>query len=401
MSAAYPGPFALEPEPWALGLLTWIGGALDRAMLRGMSLAFEAALVLPEHDYPALRDSARPYTMPALAANPLRFFAGYDDLPATVPTVDGAQDFPGGTISSLRFPSDYVPFHDAFGASADCRANDQIFVEHWAHTTRPARGTMIALHGLTMGTPAIDARVMMVDRWFAAGLDVAMMTLPFHGRRAPAHCRYSGELFASWHVGRLNEAVRQSVFDVQRLSRWLATRTGKPVGILGASLGGYITAVLAALRSDLAFAIPIVPAVCLEDLPMRLLAISRGTTRLRPPCTRAELRRAYRVHSPLSYPLRLPRERVLVVGGRGDAVTPVSHAIRLWRHWERPPAVWFSGGHVATFRRWRVAAAVEEHLRSLDFMADGARVPISAATGQLRPARQGVVVPIRRKRHAA
>jgi len=31
--------------------------------------------------------------------------------------------------------------------------------------------------------------------------------LPYHGWRASARCRYSGELFASWHVGQLNEAV--------------------------------------------------------------------------------------------------------------------------------------------------------------------------------------------------
>jgi len=49
----------------------------------------------------------------------------------------------------------------------------------------------------------------------------------------------------------LNEAVRQSVFDVHRLSRWLAARNGRPVGLFGVSLGGYVTAVLAGLRADL------------------------------------------------------------------------------------------------------------------------------------------------------
>jgi pimeloyl-ACP methyl ester carboxylesterase len=411
--------YGLAPEPWALGLLTWIGAALDRAVLRGMSLAFDAALVLPEADYPTLRAAGRPYLGPELRANPARFFAGLDDTRIAPPIVDSADSMPGGIKTRLRFASEYVPYHDAFDGDESCRANDTIWVDHWVHTDRPPTGTMIAIHGFTMGTPAIDARVMMVDRWFAQGLDVALVTLPFHGRRASAECRYSGELFASWHAGRLNEAVRQSVFDVHRVSRWLAARNRKPVGLFGVSLGGYVTALLAGLRSDLAFAIPVVPAVCLEDLPMRLLAISRGTARFAPPCTRAELRRAYRVHSPLTYPLRMPRERVLIVGGRGDAVTPVTHALRLWRHWDQPASVWFSGGHVAAFRRWRVAAAMEEHLQRLGFAAGtpaAARplVAVPSSVAASRPVaaispvaaspvrRPAVVVPFRRGRvHAA
>jgi pimeloyl-ACP methyl ester carboxylesterase len=226
-----------------------------------------------------------------------------------------------------------------------------------------------------MGTPAFDARVMMAARWFELGIDVALVTLPYHGRRASSRCRYSGERFASWHVGRLNEAVRQSVHDVHLVTRWLAETTGAPVGILGVSLGGYVTALLASFRSDLAFAIPLVPAVCLADLPLRLLACRGGGAA---PLTFDELVRAYRIHSPLTYGLRLPRERVLVVGGRGDAVTPVTQARSLWRHWDKPRALWFSGGHVVAFRRSRVVDAIESHLVRLG-LADEAASGCDAA----------------------
>jgi pimeloyl-ACP methyl ester carboxylesterase len=81
------------------------------------------------------------------------------------------------------------------------------------------------------------------------------------------------------------------------------------VGLLGVSLGGYVTALLAALRHDLAFAIPVVPAACLADLPLRLYA--RSGARGAAPFTFEELDRGYRIHSPLAYPLRMPRERSL------------------------------------------------------------------------------------------
>jgi hypothetical protein len=146
------------------------------------------------------------------------------------------------------------------------------------------------------------------------------------------------------------------------------------------SLGGYLTALLAALLPDLAFAIPVVPAVCLGDLPTRLFARSRaGRGGFSPPLTLSEMRRGYHVHSPLTYPLALPRERVLIIGARGDAVTPIAHGRALWDHWRRPAAIWFSGGHVAPFQRSRVAAAVAAHLTRAGIL-DGDRAPAAQAT---------------------
>jgi pimeloyl-ACP methyl ester carboxylesterase len=241
-----------------------------------------------------------------------------------------------------------------------------------------------------MGRPHIDAHVLMLERWFRLGLDIVQLTLPFHGARASASCRYSGERFASWHVGRLNEAVRQSVHDTLAVQRWLVAQSSAPVGVLGMSLGGYIAALLAALEPTLAFIVPVVPAVCLADLPTRLFAYSRtGRAGVLPPLTHLELERAYRPHSPLTYPLALPRQRVLVVGARGDGVTPFTQAHALWEHWQRPSAVWFSGGHVTPFQRSRVAGAVTRHLRALDVVAaprspapDGSRPVLVALPGR-------------------
>jgi len=359
----------VEREPRSFGLLSLIGNVLDRMALQGMALAFEAALLRPGDARAHLRAAAGPYTSEVLGQDPRRFLASLDGVRTRIapPNVKSHRPVAGGTIVTRRFASEYVPYHHAAGqGDARCIENDTIWVEHWMHAgDRRRRGTLVALHGFTMGSPALDARVMMAARWFELGLDVALVTLPFHGRRASPSCRYSGELFASWHVGRLNEAVRQSVHDVHLVTRWLQDATGAPVGILGVSLGGYVTALMAALRSDLAFAIPVAPAVFLSDLPLRLLARSLRSADVEPPFTRAELRRVYRVHSPLTYPLRTSRARVLIVGGRGDAVTPVSNARSLWRHWGRPKAVWFDGGHVVAFRRSRVVEAIEEHLGDL------------------------------------
>jgi pimeloyl-ACP methyl ester carboxylesterase len=345
----------LEPEPWPLGMLTLVANGLDRVVLRGMALAFRAALLQPGDELARVRASAAPYVSAALERDPKAFFAFLDEPPRDIrPQPTAHRAVGGGAIVTRRLPSGYVPFARQSDCSAACEEN----------------GTVVLLHGFTMGSPAFDARVMMAGRWFERGLDVALVTLPHHGRRASARCRYSGELFASWHVGQLNEAVRQSVHDVSMVVDWLLQSGGGPVGLLGVSLGGYVGALLAALRDDLAFAIPVVPAACLADLPLRLFA--RSGARGSAPFTFEELDRAYRVHSPLTYPLRLPRERVLVIGGRGDGVTPVWQARLLWRHWGEPSATWFSGGHVVAFRRFQVIDAIERHFASLDVLPPAA-----------------------------
>jgi hypothetical protein len=358
------------PGSWTTRTLSRVAGALDRGVLRGMTLAYEAALIPTLDDYPRLRASRLPYTDAVLAHEPDRFFAFlHAPHPPLAPIRVAQRAIDGGAIVTRRMPSRYLPFHP-IADEEPCAANETIWMEHWVHEPGPRRATMLALHGFTMGRPHIDAHVLMLERWFRLGLDIVQLTLPFHGARASADCRYSGERFASWHVGRLNEAVRQSVHDTLAVRRWLAAESNAPVGVLGMSLGGYVTALLAALEPTLAFAIPVAPAVCLADLPTRLFAYSRaGRTGTPPPMTRRELQRAYRPHSPLTYPLALPRERVLMVGARGDGVTPFTQAHALWKHWQHPSAVWFSGGHVAPFQRSRVAAAVAHHLRALDVVA--------------------------------
>jgi pimeloyl-ACP methyl ester carboxylesterase len=81
-----------------------------------------------------------------------------------------------------------------------------------------------------------------------------------------------------------------------------------------------------------------------------------------------ELRSAYRVHSPLAHPLRVPRQRVLIVAGRGDRIVPPEHPLALWRHWDEPSIHWFSGSHLAPFARRRIVEAVTRHLEGLGIL---------------------------------
>lgn len=353
---------ALPPEPWSQRMWTAVGTALDQAVVEAMRRVVDFALMPSPTELPGLRAAAVPFLSGPLWEAPERFF---DFLEQPVAELIGETRYRrrlrGGTVIGRRFAAPYRPHQRA--ADADCRA-DAILVEHWMHADDPPHGTVLALHGFNMGQPRIDALALFAAHWFRRGLDVALLTLPYHGGRTPAGARFSGQRFAAANPAVLNDAVRRSVFDVHLVRAWLREQTGLPVGLLGLSLGGYITALTAGLCSDLDFAIAMVPPVCLGDLAWRFVARSRGRRGTPPPAySRDELRAMYRVHSPLAFPLRTPRERVMIIAGRGDRIVPPEHPHALWRHWGQPRIHWFSGSHLAPFGREGIVEAAAAHLR--------------------------------------
>lgn len=362
-----PSPHAPETadRDWG-GALTTIARWLDEAALASLCWMFDRTLV-DAVDPQRLRASLAPYVTPALAREPQAFFAFVGEPTDAAPiTSVPVRRLPGGVLVTHRFRSDYRRWDaNREDREAQCEENAIVPVQHWRHEGAGARGTVLALHGFTMGHPRVDARVLRAADWYAAGLDVVMPILPFHGARSPRFARHSGALFGSWDVGRLNEAVRQSVWDVHRVHAWVRRERPFPVGLFGVSLGGYVSALLAELSAAWAFVMAVAPAVCLASLPCRLHARSRHGRGAEPPLDMATLRLGYRVHSPLTHRLRTARERVLIVAGRGDRVVPPAHPQALWEHWGEPRILWFSGSHFAPFRRASIVEAGLAHVAAL------------------------------------
>ena len=348
----------LPAEAWLGRPLTWLGLAIDATVVQAMRVVVDRAL-MPDADALArMLAAAEPYATEALARDPASFFAFEPAtlVPARVATRE-RHAIAGGAVLRHRLEASLRPW------AGPPWPDDAIRVEHWAHRRRP-RAVVLALHGFVMGNPAIDSRVLFAGSWFRRGYDVALLTLPYHGRRTPGGARFSGERFAAADPAALNEAVRRAIWEIRLVAGWLRTRTDAEVGLLGLSLGGYLAALAAGLVDDLAFVVPMVPPVCFGDLAWRFYRASRQQGAA-PALTLDQLRRAYRVHSPLSHALRMPPERVLIVAGRGDRIVPCEHPHALWRHWGEPPIHWFSGGHLTPFGRRTIVEAVDRHLGRL------------------------------------
>ncbi len=353
----------LPEEGFADGAFTWLGAGLDAAILAGMQVVIDAMLLPDPAELPALRAAAARLDTPALRGDPASFFEFSSDSFATETVAASSAGARGdGGVTRRELSTAYVPRE----GESPPPPGDAIRLEHWQHPAERRRGTVLALHGFTMGYPRIDAPVLFASNFFAAGLDVALMTLPQHGARTPSEARFSGERFAVPNAIDFAHGVRRAVHEIRSTVLWLRETTGDPVGVLGLSLGGYLTALSAGLYDDLDFAIALVPPVCIGDLAWRFQG--RSLRRGRPSFDYDELRRNYRLHSPLAHPLRTERERVMIVAGRGDRIVPAEHPHALWEHWGRPTLHWYSGGHLAPFGRSAVARAMLRHVQDLGIL---------------------------------
>lgn len=350
----------LTSSDWTDWLRTGMASAFDATLVRGMAWVIDAVLLPDADELPAMRSAAHDIIASGLWREPRRFFSFIDDDVRPV-QVDSQRrrTLPGGEVMARQFTCDYVPFDPRQAAPHD----DTIRLEHWVHDERPPLGTVLALHGFTMGYPRLDGFALFASELFRAGLDVALVTLPAHGARAPAEARFSGEKFAMPRVDQLNEVMRQAVCEVHAIANWLREQSDAPVGLLGLSLGGYLSALLAGLRRDWAFVVPMVPPVCIGDLAWRFHGRSH---RMRSAgdlaFTRDELRAAYRVHSPLAHTLRVPKERILIVAGKGDRVVPPEHPHALWQHWGEPEILWYGGSHIVPLPRRPIAERIVAHV---------------------------------------
>lgn len=290
-----------------------------------------------------------------------------------------AGDGPLGTqVIDLRWPSEYAPFAaPARDLHASATENLTAHARWWTSDQRPGpstgRPTIVLLHGWGGGNHWVTQRAFVVPYWLRHGYDVAAFVLPYHGARAPGGgLGASGALFPSPNPLRTNEAFGQAIHDLRALALFLRARGASAVGAMGMSLGGYTTSLWASIAGPddaggLDFAVAMIPAVSMatlmwrlgENSPTRVRAVKAGITE-------DLLVDAFAVHAPTTRPSRVPRDRLSVIAGRGDRITPPEQAEQLALHWGVDIA-WFDGGHLAQVGRGDALRDVRRKLGAHDF----------------------------------
>jgi pimeloyl-ACP methyl ester carboxylesterase len=289
----------------------------------------------------------------------------------------------GTSVIDLRFSSDYVPFHpDARDLYLAATENMTCHARWWTSVAgrgsgRPdaagasgGRPTIVLVHGWGAGSHWMTERSFGVTYWLRHGYDVVSFVLPFHGLRSA-----TGPLDPIWPTPnplRMNEGFGHAIYDLRALAMFLRQRGASAVGAMGMSLGGYTTGLWTSIAGPgdvggIDFAVALIPAVSFARLMWRH---GDGTTAQKRASsagiTEDMLAEAFAVHAPTTRPARVPRDRLYVVAGKGDRITPPDHARALATHWG-VDVLWFDGGHLAQLGRGEAMRVVRRSLGAHGF----------------------------------
>jgi pimeloyl-ACP methyl ester carboxylesterase len=305
-------------------LATRLASAVDRAVLAALGSRRGRSDRLPHHERLARLALVRD----AYARAGEGFFAP----PAPIrPLVRRVRPLPdGGEVVDLSWRSDSTPFLDELRDAYVAHEANRVAHARLFAGARP-RPAVILVHGYLGGRYGVEEVAWPIAWMVRRGLDVALPVLPFHAARARA--QGGPPPLPAADPRYTNEGFRQAIFDLRALAGWLRARGAPAVGVMGMSLGGYTTALLATVADDLAFAVPVIPLASIADVARDQ---GRLGSRHEAQAQHRALEEANRVVSPLARPGRVPADRVLVVGAEVDRITPIAHAERLARHFAAP-----------------------------------------------------------------
>jgi pimeloyl-ACP methyl ester carboxylesterase len=367
------------PDDFELDLLTELTvgtTAWADLLLRTAGATMLTALALPFSLQPLqLRkdlESVRFYERKADAADPAAFFRKPDSSKVAIeasPTGYFGFHPRHGTCEMLSFDSPFRTVHPALRATyPQQRNNMRAVAQYWRHDDRP-RPTLCVIHGFMADPYWLNRRFFALPWFFKQGYDVLLYTLPHHGARQSTFSPFSGHGLFSGGIAHINESMAHAVHDFRIFVDYLEARGVEKIGVTGISLGGYTSALLAAVEKRLYFAVPNVPVVSLPDLilewfpanvPIKLF-LRAGGLGVR------DFRHMMAVHSPLTYQPLIPKERLMVIAGAGDRLAPPKHARLLWDHWDRPRVHWFPGNHVLHLDQGKYLKEIAAFLRKIGF----------------------------------
>ena len=303
-------------------------GNATRAERAAMEFYAELAAVKdPELSFPA---PSRPPRVASRPANPIAEWMAH------------------GRVENIRFASSFQAVNPALREKRGGYArNNVVHAQHWKHDDGP-HPTLCLIHGF-MGSAYLFNGLFFSLPWFyRSGYDVLLYTLPFHGRRAERFSPYNGYGYFADGLSGFAESMAQAVHDFRSVLDYLEYTGVDRIALTGMSLGGYASALIAAVDDRIQAVIPNVPVVTPDSafddwFPANLL-VTLGNRLAGADHEQTAAVSAY--HSPLNYAPLVPRDRRLIITGLGDRLAPPEQAELLWRHWDRCAFHWFPGNHV-------------------------------------------------------
>ena len=234
-------------------------------------------------------------------------------------------------------------------------------MRHQKDKTRPL---VLCLHGFLMGNFNLAQRMFKMEKLFSKGVDVAFFPWPFHGERAEHF--YQQKLILPENLPLSFEGVCQALHDLKQVLLTLKSLGYEKVGLIGASLGGFLGALYSSLQNDFSFLFVTVPALDLFPIlrpeqssfrfPMNseLMIQSKQLVDVITPANRNPI---------------LDVKKIMAVYHSGDLIAH-AEGTRTWiQKWQIPHSVAIAGGHWAYFDHKARARAWYQWLHTQGFIS--------------------------------
>jgi 1-acyl-sn-glycerol-3-phosphate acyltransferase len=249
------------------------------------------------------------------------------------PALDGKRDSDMATLSW------HSPIETAFVANNVARADFfQSNAQNWE-----GKPTVFLLHALMSAGPTGHYR--WAKSFNQLGWNACFVHLPYHFSRVPPGY-WNGELAITPDLVRNAEGLRQSVIELRQLMELLRVHGCREFGVLAASYGGWIGALLTLVESDFRFVALMVPIVNVEHAIWQ----SPAARRIRRELLQARIEpglvtRHFHLSSPLHGQPACDPARILFVTGEFDSIAPPEEIEAIQQTWRGSELLRVRQGH--------------------------------------------------------
>ncbi len=281
----------------------------------------------------------------------------------------------GRTYRRISWPSGYRPPIDLPGWDRwdSFEANRTASAWVMARDDRP-RPWVVCIHGFATGAPFSDQFAFHVKHLHDdLGINLAGIVLPAHGSRRPSPI--SGEQFLNFDLMHAVHGLSQSLWDVRRLLSWVRSQDPLRLGVIGVSLGGYVTALAAAFEPGLDLALAGIPVVDFVELFKHHSPRHVHMRALEHHVLDGTAEDVMSVVSPLKMPVATPSDARAIFAGMGDRMAPPTQARRLYLHWGDPDICWYPGNHVGYLWADKAWSFVDDVLERRGFLSSADQRP--------------------------
>ncbi|MFA1512701.1 alpha/beta hydrolase [Priestia aryabhattai] len=178
------------------------------------------------------------------------------------------------------------------------------------------------------------------------GWNMYYYTLPYHLERQPEASLYSGEFMVSANINRTVESTRQAIVDLRALIQWMKNNKQGPVIIIGVSLGGFISNLVATLESEIDALVSIFYSNRLSysiwnTIPGKYIRRdleSHGVNY-------NNLVKYWELIEPNQALPKINKENILLISAKHDQYVHIQDADLLWESWGKPTRYVYNCGH--------------------------------------------------------